>query len=468
MPPVLSNCEIRTIARMTESALHYALAQRDAYLDDFLKYLAIPSVSAQPEHKNDVLHAAHWLAKHLNDIGLDARTMETGGNPVVYGEWLQKPGAPTVLIYGHYDVQPAEPFDLWHTPPFEPQIRNGAIYARGSDDNKGQHLAHIKAIESLLRADGTLPVNVKVIIEGEEEVGGPNLPAFVREHADMLACDCVMISDGSLFDITRPTITYGLRGVATMEVTVRALARDVHSGHFGGNVQNPAVALAQIIAGLKDAQGRVAVPGFYEGVRPLSPEERAEIALVPWGPAEVMRESGALQAFGDPDFTPNERKGARPTLEINGMWSGYTGPGTKTIIPAEAHCKITCRLVPYMDPQQIIDAVQAHIRNIAPPGIEVTIKDAHGNVASLIDRSSPLFQAAAAAAETTYGNPPYYELEGGSIPVVADFIAVLQKPVILLGFGLPEDAIHSPNEKYDIQCFEKGIEASIRFLTRLA
>lgn len=453
---------------MTESALRYARAQRDAYLDDFLKYLAIPSVSAQPEHKNDVLNAADWLAKHLNDIGLDARTMETGGNPVVYGEWLQKPGAPTVLIYGHYDVQPAEPFDLWHTPPFEPQIRNGSIYARGSDDNKGQHLAHIKAIESLLRADGTLPVNVKVIIEGEEEIGGVNLPTFVRKHADLLACDCVMVSDGSLFDVTRPTITYGLRGLASMEVTVRALARDVHSGHFGGNVQNPAVALAQIIAGLKDAQGRVAVPGFYDGVRPLSAEERAEIALVPWGPAEVMRESGALQAFGDPDFTPNERKGARPTLEINGMWSGYTGPGSKTIIPAEAHCKITCRLVPYMDPQHIIDAVQAHIRAIAPPGIEISFKEAHGTVASLIDRTSPLFQAAAAAAETTYGNPPYYELEGGSIPVVADFIAVLQKPVILLGFGLPDDAIHSPNEKYDIQCFEKGIEASVRFLTRLA
>ena len=452
---------------MTESALRYAREHRDAFLDDFLQYLAIPSVSAQPERKPDVLRAAQWLMQHLSDIGLDARIMETGGNPVVYAEWLKKPGAPTVLIYGHYDVQPAEPFELWRTPPFEPVVRDGAIYARGADDNKGQHLAHVKAVESLLRADGELPVNVKILVEGEEEIGGPNLPAFVRAHAEMLACDCVMISDGSLFDITRPSITYGLRGLSQMEVTVRALARDVHSGHFGGNVQNPAVALAQIIAGLKDADGRVAVPGFYEDVRTLSPQERAEIAQVPWGPAEVVRESGALQAFGDPDFTPNERKGARPTLEINGMWSGYTGPGSKTIIPAEAHCKITCRLVPYMDPQKIIDAVQSHVRSIAPPGVEVSFKDAHGGVASLIDRSSPLFQAAAAAAEATYGNPPYYELEGGSIPVVADFIAVLRKPVILLGFGLPDDAIHSPNEKYDVRCYEKGIEASVRFLAAL-
>jgi len=452
---------------MIDSALRYAQEHRDAYLDDLLKYVAIPSVSAQPEHKGDVQRAAAWLADHLAAIGLDARIMPTNGNPVVYAEWLKKPGARTVLIYGHYDVQPAEPFELWHSKPFEPEIRDGAIYARGADDNKGQHMAHIKAVESLLRANGELPVNVKIIVEGEEEIGGTHLSAFVREHAAMLACDCVVISDGSLFALDRPSITYGLRGLAAMEVTVKALARDVHSGHFGGNVQNPAVALAQIIAGLKDAEGRVAVPGFYDDVRPLSPEERAEIAQVPWGPHEVMRESGALQAFGDPDFTPNERKGARPTLEINGMWSGYTGPGSKTIIPAEAHCKITCRLVPYMDPQKIIDAVQAHIRRIAPPGVEVSFKDAHGGIASLIDRSSPLFRAAAAAAEATYGNPPYYELEGGSIPVVADFISVLRKPVILLGFGLPDDAIHSPNEKYDVRCYEKGIEASVRFLAAL-
>jgi acetylornithine deacetylase/succinyl-diaminopimelate desuccinylase-like protein len=452
---------------MSEAALRYAREHRDAFLDDLLKYVAIPSVSAQPEHNGDVQRAAEWLAAHLAGIGLDSRVMPTPGHPVVYAEWTKKPGARTVLIYGHYDVQPAEPFELWQSPPFEPEIRDGAIYARGADDNKGQHMAHVKALESLLRATGELPVNVKVIVEGEEEIGGGHLSEFVREHADMLACDCVMISDGSLFALDRPTITYGLRGIVQMEVAVKALARDVHSGHYGGNVQNPLVALAQIIAGLKDAEGRVTVPGFYDDVRVLSPEERADIAQVPWGPQDIVNETGALQAFGDPAFTPNERKGARPTLELNGMWGGYTGPGGKTIIPAQAHMKITCRMVPYMNPQKIIDLVQQHILRLAPPGVEVSFKDAHGGVASLIDRSSPLFRAAAEAAEATYGNPPYYELEGGSIPVVADFLAVLQKPVILLGFGMPDDVIHSPNEKYRVACYEKGIEASVRFLAGL-
>lgn len=452
---------------MLNEALHYAQANRDTFLKDLLHYLAIPSVSAQPEHKADVQRAAEWLAQHLNDIGVRSSVMPTGGNPVVYGEWLNKPGAPTVLIYGHYDVQPAEPFDLWQTPAFEPDIRDGQIYARGSDDNKGQHLAHVKAVASYLKATGSLPVNVKFIVEGEEEIGGPNLPAFVHQQAAMLDCDCVMISDGSLFTLDRPSITYGLRGLSQLELTVKSLARDVHSGHYGGNVQNPAIALAQILAALKDAQGRVSVPGFYDDVRVLSAAERADIAQVPWGDPDVVRETGALRAFGDPDYTPNERKGARPTLEVNGMWSGYTGPGSKTIIPSTAHCKITCRLVPHMDPQKTLDQVMARIRELTPPGVEITFKDARGGEASYIDRSSPLFQAAVDAATATYGNPPYFELEGGSIPVVADFLKVLQKPVILLGFGLPDDAIHSPNEKYPVACYEKGVEASIRFLDAL-
>lgn len=452
---------------MLTEVLRHAHAQREAYLSDLLTYLRIPSISAQPGHKADVLQAAEWLRAHLEQIGLRSSIMPTAGNPVVYGEWLQKPGAPTVLIYGHYDVQPADPLDLWQTPPFEPAVRDGVIYARGADDNKGQHLAHLKAIQSLL-ATNSMPVNVKFIAEGEEEIGGPSLPDFVRANAELLACDCVMISDGSLFDMQRPSITYGLRGLSQFELTVRALERDVHSGHYGGNVQNPAVALAQILAALKDAQGRVTVPGFYDDVRALSAQERADIAQVPWGAADVMRETGALQSFGDPDFTANERKGARPTLEVNGMWSGYTGNGSKTIIPATAHCKFTCRLVPHMEPQKTIDQVIAHIRNIAPPGVALSFTDGRGGEASYIDRSSPLFQAAVNAATTTYGKPPYFELEGGSIPVVADFMKVLKKPVILLGFGLPDDAIHSPNEKYAVACYEKGIEASIRFMTELS
>jgi acetylornithine deacetylase/succinyl-diaminopimelate desuccinylase-like protein len=453
---------------MLQTALSHARTNSAAYLNDLIAYLRIPSISAQPEHKADVLAAAEWLRAHMASIGLDSHVMPTAGYPVVYAEWLKRPGAPTVLIYGHYDVQPPEPFELWKSKPFEPEIRDGFIYARGSDDNKGQHLAHIKAIQSFLASGGDLPVNVKFVAEGEEEIGGNSLAHFVRDNAALLACDCVMVSDGSLFSATQPTITYGLRGMAGFELTVKALDRDVHSGHYGGNVQNPAMALAQILASLKDAQGRIAVPGFYDEVRALDPAERAAIAQVPWHAADIARETGTSEAFGDPDFTPNERKGARPTIEVNGMWSGYTGPGSKTIIPATAHCKFTCRLVPHMDPERSSELVKAHIRKNTPPGVTVEFSGGRGTEASLIDRSSPLFQAAVQAATETYGNAPYFELEGGSIPVVGDFINVLGKPVILLGFGLPDDAIHSPNERYAVRCYEQGVEASLRFMDALA
>ncbi len=453
---------------MQTQALAHAHASSAAYLAEFFDYLRIPSVSAQPEHKADVLRAADWLFAHLSALGMRAEIKQTAGNPVVYAEWLGAPGAPTVLIYGHYDVQPAEPFELWHSKPFEPTVRDGVIYARGADDNKGQHFAHIKAIESYLKGAGKLPVNVKFVAEGEEEIGGTSLAEFVQQNKALLACDCVMVSDGSLYSMDRPTITYGLRGITAFELTVKALARDVHSGHYGGNVQNPAIALAQILAGLKDAHGRIAVPGFYDNVRKLTPAERADIAEVPWAEADIVRETGALQTFGDPDFTPNERKGARPTLEVNGMWSGYTGPGGKTIIPSTAHAKFTLRLVPHMEPVKVRDLVVAYIKQIAPPGVELSFTGERGAEASYIDRSSPLFQAAVDAATETYGNTPYFELEGGSIPVVGDFVKVLEKPVILLGMGLPDDAIHSPNEKYSVACFEKGIEASIRFMAKLA
>lgn len=453
---------------MLQHVLDHARAHRDAYLDDLLEYLTIPSVSAQPDHERDVKMAALWLSEHLRDIGLRAEVMPTGGHPVVYGEWTgQDHHRPTVLIYGHYDVQPAEPFELWDSDPFKPVVRDGYIYARGADDNKGQHMAHIKALESYLKAEGTLPVNVKLLIEGEEEIGGPNLGAFIETHRDLLACDCVMISDGALFSPTQPILTYGLRGLVQLEVHVRCLDRDVHSGHYGGNVQNPALALARILASLKDEFGRVTVPGFYDDVRPLSAEERAELARVPYGEAEVMRETGALRAFGDPDFSVLERKGARPTLEVNGLWSGYTGPGSKTIIPATAHAKITCRLVPNQDPHAVIERVMAAIRAAAPPATEVSFSGDRGSPASIVDRHAPQVQAAVRAATATYGNSPYFELEGGSIPVVHDFQTRLGKPIILLGFGLPEDNIHSPNERYAVACFEKGIEASVRFLAEL-
>jgi acetylornithine deacetylase/succinyl-diaminopimelate desuccinylase-like protein len=453
---------------MLSRVLDYAREQRERYTQDLLEYLAIPSVSAQPEHARDVKMAALWLAEHLRHIGLRAELMATDGHPVVYAEWSgQDHHRPTVLIYGHYDVQPAEPFALWQSDPFKPSLRDGYIYARGASDNKGQHLAHVKAVASYLGCDGTLPVNVKFLLEGEEEIGSPNLGDFIAKHRDLLACDCVVISDGSLHSPTQPVLTYGLRGLAGFEVHVRCLAHDVHSGHYGGNVQNPALALAQILAALKDAQGRVTVPGFYDDVRSLSDDERQALAHIPYSEADIVRETGASQAFGEPGFTINERRGARPTLEVNGMWSGYTGLGSKTIIPATAHAKITCRLVPYQDPMKVIQSVQAAMRAAAPPGATLSFSEERGAPASLIALDAAEVRAAARAAQRTYGNPPLYELEGGSIPIVHDFQSQLGKPIILLGFGLPEDNIHAPNERFALRCYEKGIEASIRLLAEL-
>ncbi len=453
---------------MLNRVLDYAHEHLSDYLDALLEYLAIPSVSAQPEHERDVKMAALWLSEHLRDAGLRAEVMATRGHPVVYAEWSgHDHHRPTVLIYGHYDVQPAEPFELWRSEPFKPTIRDGYIYARGANDNKGQHMAHVKAVASYLQSEGTLPVNVKFLVEGEEEIGSPNLGEFIASHRDLMACDCVMISDGALFSLTQPVLTYGLRGLAGFEVQVRCLERDVHSGHYGGNVQNPAFALAQILAALKDAHGRVTVPGFYDDVRTLSAEEREALARIPYEEADVMRETGALAAFGEPGFTVNERKGARPTLEVNGMWSGYTGPGSKTIIPATAHAKVTCRLVPNQDPARVLRLVQEAMRAAAPVGTTITFDAERGTPASLVPLDAPEIQAAVRAAQATYGRPPLYELEGGSIPVVHDFQTMLGKPIALLGFGLPDDNIHSPNERFATACYEKGIEASIRFLAEL-
>ncbi len=454
---------------MPTQVIAHAEREREQFLNDLYEYLAIPSVSAQPEHARDVRHAAVWLSEHLRNIGLTASVMETGGHPVVYAEWKHpEAGKPTVLVYGHYDVQPAEPFELWHSEPFKPTVRDGDIYARGSSDNKGQHLAHIKAVESYLKTTGGLPVNVKFLIEGEEEIGGPNLGAFVAANKELLACDVVMISDSHLLTLDQPTLLYGLRGLLYFEVEARCSAHDLHSGTYGGNVQNPAMALAQILAQLKTDQGVVTVPGFYDDVHVLGPEERAEIARIPQNEDTIKAETGAPELFGEPGFNVPERMGARPTLEVNGLWSGYTGPGAKTVLPAIANAKISCRLVPYQDPAKIFEAVSAHMRRLTPPGTTLTFTMLQeGTRGTLIDRHAPQVQAAARAAQSTYGNPPIFTLEGGSIPVVNDFQDVLGKPIVLLGYGLPGDNLHAPDEHYAIACYEKGIEASIRFLAEL-
>lgn len=454
---------------MPEQIILYAHQQREKFVDDLTKYLAIPSVSAQPEHARDVRYTALWLSEHLRDIGLRADVMETGGHPAVFAQWANSdPHRPTVLIYGHYDVQPAEPFDLWHSDPFTPTVRDGAIYARGVCDNKGQHMAHVKAVEAYLKHQGTLPVNVKFLIEGEEEIGTPNLSLFIENNKDLLACDVVMISDSSLYTPTQPTLLYALRGLVYFEVEARCAAHDLHSGSYGGNVQNPAMALAQVLAQLKDASGHVTVPGFYDDVRVLSAEERAEIAQIPVNEEDIKAETGVSQAFGESGYNIMERMGARPTLEINGMWSGYTGPGAKTIIPATAHAKMSCRLVPNQDPEKVYEAVKRSMQSLAPAGTTLNFSMLQdGAPGTLIDRSAPQVQAAARAASATYGNPPVFTLEGGSIPVVNDFQRVLGKPIVLLGFGLPGDNVHAPDEHFTLECYEKGIEASIRFMNEL-
>jgi acetylornithine deacetylase/succinyl-diaminopimelate desuccinylase-like protein len=460
---------------MLDQVLGYARERHATFLRELYEYLAIPSVSAQPAHVGDVRAAAEWLSKHLHDIGLDAQVMETGaqdarGHPVVYAASPNfDPRKQTVLIYGHYDVQPAEPFELWNSPPFSATVRDGAIYARGSSDNKGQHFAHVKAVESFLKTNGTLPVNIKFLVEGEEEIGGPHLGAFVEAHTDLLACDAVLISDGALISLDQPTLLYGLRGLVYFEVEARCAAHDLHSGSYGGNVQNPAMALAQILAQLKDEHGHVAVPGFYDDVRALSAQERAELARVPIREADIRDETGASQTFGEPEFSVVERMGARPTLEINGLWSGYTGPGAKTVLPAEAHAKLSCRLVPNQDPHKIFEAVRARMRELTPPATTLSFSILQdGAPGTLIDRGAPQMQAAARAAQATYGHAPVFTLEGGSIPVVNDFQHMLGKPVILLGLGLPSDNLHAPDEHYPLICYEKGIEAGIRLLAELA
>jgi len=453
---------------MIDEILEAALANKDAYLKDLIELCAISSVSAQPEHARDIRHASLWLSEHLRDIGLKADAMETGGNPVVYAEWKHPdPARPTVLIYGHYDVQPAEPFEAWTSDAFKPVVRDGFLYARGASDNKGQFMAHVKAVQTYLAAHGTLPVSVKFLIEGEEEIGGPHLAPFIAKHMGLLACDVAVISDSELMAMDQPVITHGLRGLAYFEVEARTAARDLHSGSYGGNAQNPAMALAQILAGLKDGQGRVTIAGFYDDVRVLSPAEREDIARLPFTEANIMAETGAPAAFGEPEFNVAERRGARPTLEINGIWGGYTGPGAKTVLPATASAKISCRLVPNQDPQKIYELVKAEIERRCPAATTLSFKTFGMSAGTLIDLDSPEIRAAVRAAEATYGARPLFALEGGSLPVVNDLQKYLGKPVAMLGFGLPGDNIHAPNERFALECYEKGIEASIRFLNEL-
>jgi acetylornithine deacetylase/succinyl-diaminopimelate desuccinylase-like protein len=434
---------------------------RDRYVEQLKEYLAIPSISALPQHKDDVRKCAEWTAEEMRRVGLEnVRLIETKGFPVVYGDWLKAPSAPTILFYGHYDVQPVDPLDQWISPPFKATVREGEIYARGSADDKGQVFMHFKAIEAHMKQTGRLPVNIKVILEGEEEVGSPNLDPFVRQQKGLLQSNVVVISDSPMFERGVPSICYGLRGLVYFQIDLRGTSTDLHSGSFGGAVANPAFVLAQVLAQMKDRVGRVKIPGFYDDVRPLREEEREQWKRLPFNEARYRKNLGAPKLFGEKGYTTLERVWARPTFEVNGLLSGFTGEGAKTVIPAVAMAKVSMRLVPDQDPDKVAKLFEDYVRKVTPKTVELKVTRMHGGKPWMADFDNPFVQAAGRAIEQGFGQPPVFNREGGSIPVVSTFQEVLGIPSVLFGVGLPDENAHAPNEKLDLGNFHGGIIAS--------
>jgi len=442
------------------SVIDFIHTNRDRYISELKQYLAIPSISALPERAGDVRRCAEWTMEEMRRIGLEnARLIETAGNPVVYADWLHAPGAPTMLFYGHYDVQPVDTVDLWESPPFEATVRDGEIYARGAADDKGQVFMHCKAIEAHLKT-GRLPINIKVVIEGEEEVGSKNLDKVVREKKSELACDVVVISDSAMFDRGVPSICYSLRGLAYCQIDIRGTKSDLHSGVFGGAVANPANVLTQMLAQMKDKGGRIKIPGFYDDVRPLSAEERAAWAALPFNEKKYRKDLGAPKLAGEKEYSVLERVWARPTFDVNGLLAGFTGDGAKTVISATAMAKVSMRLVPDQHPDKIADLFEAYVRKIAPKTVEVKVTRMHGGRPWITDYHNPFVQAAGRAIEQGFGKAPVFCREGGSIPVVSTFQEELGVPAVLFGVGLPDENAHAPNERLDLSNFHNGIVAS--------
>lgn len=450
---------------MTDTSdLNQFFDTNDARIEgELFDFLRIPSVSAKSEHNADVRRAAEWLKNALEKVGVEAAIHDTPGHPIVIGEWRGAPGAPTVLIYGHYDVQPAEPLDLWTSPPFEPTVRDGKIYARGSVDDKGQLFLHVKALEAHLATRGKLPVNVVLIAEGEEEVGSDHLEQFVVDNKDLLACEAVVISDSGMFAPGQPSILSSLRGLAYFEIDVQGPAMDLHSGGYGGAVVNPAMALARILSTMHDANGHIAIEGFYDAVREWSSEIRAQMRALPFDEKTFLRETGAIELAGEAGFTTLERLWSRPTCEVNGLLSGYTGEGAKTVLPSKAMAKVSCRLVPDQDPKEIVALMQAHVERVAPKGAKATVKYLHGGRPWRAELRGPLYDAARSALATAFEKEPVTVGEGGSIPVVGDFESVLGVPVLLVGFGLPGENAHAPDEWMSKENFRIGMRAMAAF-----
>ena len=436
---------------------------------DLIQFLKFASVSTDPAFKTQVDECADWLVVKLRGLGLTVEKHATPGHPVVVAKNAHQPGRPTVMIYGHYDVQPADPLDLWQTPPFEPRIENGVVYARGSTDNKGQILAHIIGVQQAIHEDGGLPVNVVFLIEGEEEIGSPNLGAFLEAHKDELKCDIAAISDSGMVGKGRGTLSYGLRGLAAMELRVTGPSADLHSGIFGGAVANPATALARLLATFHTPDGKVAIAGFYDDVRPLADWEREAWSKLPIQDAELLQLTGSPALFGEDGYRPIERTYARPTAEVNGIGGGYQGAGTKTIIPSKAFAKLTFRLVPDQAPEKIVELVQAHVKKHTPPGVTVEVEIGHSGNPYLVEMHSPAGQAAQRALQATFpGTEPALIREGGSIPIVQTFKDVLGVETILLGLALPDCKVHSPNENFPLENFHAGARLNRYLLKELA
>jgi acetylornithine deacetylase/succinyl-diaminopimelate desuccinylase-like protein len=451
-------------------SLSYLDAHKDRAVHELQELLRIPSISTEPDFAPEVQRCAEWLRDHLSGIGMqNVSIFETPGHPIVYADWLHA-GAdkPTVLLYGHYDVQPVDPLNLWTNPPFEPTVRDGKIFARGAVDDKGQIFLHVKALQSMLATGSSLPVNVKLIFEGEEEIGSINLECFLEEHKELLACDSVMISDTSMVQKGMPSIVYSLRGLCYMEVRVTGPNRDLHSGSFGGAVQNPLNALGMIIAQLKDADGRIQIPGFYDDVVDLTVEERDEIARVAFNEEEFRKDLSIDTIVGEKGYTARECLGARPTLDVNGMLGGFTGTGAKTVLPSKAMAKISMRLVAHQRTEDIARKFTEYVQRIAPKGVTVEVENLHGADPVLVPRTGAAMRAAEKALTQVFGTPPVYMREGGSIPITLLFQSILNAPTVLMGFGLHTENAHSPDEHFDLDNFHAGMRASVLFYNELA
>ncbi|MGP4076769.1 dipeptidase [Halobacillus sp. K22] len=441
---------------------------KDSFVEELKDFLKIPSISSLPDRKEDVNRGADWVAEALEKAGMDnVEVIQTKGHPIVYGDWLHAENKPTVLIYGHYDVQPEDPLELWETPPFEPVVRDGKIYARGATDDKGQLFIHIKALELLVKENGTLPVNVKFCIEGEEEIASPNLSPFIRNHEEKLAADAVVISDTTFIEKGQPAICTSLRGALAMEVKVNTANTDLHSGSYGGAVPNSIHALVSLMDSLHDNNGKIAVEDFYKGVPEATEELREEVAQVPFNSEKTKKELGLDAFYGEEGFTFQERVGIRPTLEINGITGGFQGEGLKTIVPNQASAKISCRLVGSQDPQAVYEAIQRHLETHKPSGARIETNQLIQADPVSIDSKDAYIQMAADAYEQVYGVRPLFPKEGGSIPIVEVFASVLQAPVVLMGFGLPSENLHAPNEHFHLENFTKGIETVFNYFIEL-